>query len=161
MLYKQNPREMKVGCFLELKSQRLHLCWLKGLSHVLGNLLYCLAVWFPSPLHYCTCSSFLLFSVSMLHALSSIVSPTLFSSLTPSVFYYPHPSFFFPLLPYLCLFNSVTVNHMSNPDTFFSLRPCSGAILADSAPQLHNARREAGRQASKRTNAPLKRRWLY
>lgn len=69
---------------------------------------------------------------------------TLFSSLTP----------FFTLLSYSSLFNSVTVIHMSNLDTFLSPLACCGAILADSAPQLHNARRELGRQASKCTNAP-------
>lgn len=117
-------------------------------------------VYFPSgfPSHYCSLSSSL--STSILPALPLLILPPP-SSLTPLLFYYPSPSSFFAPLPRLCLFNSVTVNHMSIPDIFFSLRASCRGILADSAPELHNARRESGRQASKCTNAPLKRSWLY
>lgn len=120
-----------------------------GVSHfLLFHLLIFLQ--FPSHLHYCTFS--FLFSISMLPA---FLPPQPLFFWTLLFFYYSHPSPFLPPLPHLCLFNSVTVSHMSNPDTFFSLWPCC-RTLADSATQLHNARGELSRQASKCINASLK-----
>lgn len=123
-------------------------------AHIFSHCL--LSLCFPSPSHYCSFSS-----LFVLHLYA-----TCYSSITsaPTVFFNPStlllplslPFLFLPL-PHLCLFNSVTVNHVSSPDTFFSLQACCRGTLADSAPQLHNARRESGRQTSKCTNAPLKR----
>lgn len=158
MLYKHSPREMEVGCFfIELKTKEyIYLCFLKAILYRLRFLSFDFFLQFPSHLHSCTFSS--LFSISMLPAflLLSLPYPPFF--LTPLFFYYSHPSPILPLLPCLCLFNSVTVSHTSNPDTFFSLWPCCRAVLADSTPQPHNARAELSRQASKCTNPSLKRR---
>lgn len=71
-------------------------------------------VCFPSPL-----PPFLIVHLCAICVSSTNLSPNLFSSLTSSFYYCPYPSSFFALCPHLCHFNSVTVNHMSNPDTLF------------------------------------------